>query len=135
MDQSRDDKKQRSGQPNKLHRELREQQNRRRNGQPSQRDFAKQLSRQLHALERTFNEAKEASQSLQPRNCSNQEGNEVITVDTDSPEQAVPGNGYEADEEAHSTQSPDDTKKRGSDADDQGRGDADTKRSRPMLPK
>jgi hypothetical protein len=70
MSKSKVDSKHKSGKLNKLHKEKRQQQGPRNLGQPTPKDFAKQLSQQLNALEQTFNEAREAKHPLQSRNGS-----------------------------------------------------------------
>jgi hypothetical protein len=67
MSKSRVDSKH-EGKPNNLQQDTRQQRGRRNLGQPTQLDFAKQLTQHLNALKQTFNEAKETSHPLPKRN-------------------------------------------------------------------
>lgn len=71
-----------SGKRNKLQDDTRQQQPHNL-GQPKPRDFAKQLSQQLNALEQTFNEAREANHPFQNRNGSGDEELKEISLRSD----------------------------------------------------
>jgi hypothetical protein len=86
----------------KFHRKLRHQQERRRLQQPSQLDFAQQLSRQLSRLERTFEEAKDhdCTSNSPPRTGGSLAEDDLRTqplaANHGSPRQTSSKNGYDA---------------------------------------
>ena len=110
----------------KLHRKLRQQQDRRRVEQPSQLDFAQQLSRQLSQLEQTFNEAQGTSASTsEAEPTAKKLATKPRGSGSSSPE-AGTKNGYDADED----DSTGDTKKKRINSGHGGKVESSSKRSR-----